>query len=162
MISGEVTNTNFIFYGLFRPGVKLTIWRNRAKHYYSYNGHQIVVCDWIKSYTKCIWFHDQQKYIELEIISIYFWKIHKIGICHFSANHAVVRRRAKTGWFSQNIGVIRILVIMSVSTLISANILYVFAKYRYCKFGNVFVFFFIWLQDHSQQFDAKLLQLSSV
>jgi hypothetical protein len=87
---------------------------------------------------------------------------YKIGICHFSANHAVLRRRAKTGWFSQNIGVIRILVIMSVSTLISANILYVFAKYRYCKFGNVFVFFFIWLQDHSQQFDAKLLQLSSV
>jgi hypothetical protein len=72
---------------------------------------------------------------------------YKIGICHFSANHAVLRRRAKTGWFSQNIGVIRILVIMSVSTLISANILYVFAKY--CTFRNVFVFFF-YLTSRSQ------------
>ena len=65
---------------------------------------------------------------------------YKIGICHFSANYAVLRRRAKTGWFSQKIGGMGILAIMSVSTLISANILYVFAKY--CKFRNVFVFFF--------------------
>jgi hypothetical protein len=72
---------------------------------------------------------------------------YKIGICHFSANHAVLRRRAKTGWSSQNIGVIRILAIMSVSTLISANILYVFAKY--CTFRNVFVFFF-YLTSRSQ------------
>ena len=72
---------------------------------------------------------------------------YKIGICHFSTNHVVLRRRAKTGWFSQNIGVIRILVIMSVSTLISANILYVFAKY--CTFRNVFVFFF-YLTSRSQ------------
>ena len=32
MLSGEATNTNFIVFGLTRPGLKLTIYRTRDEH----------------------------------------------------------------------------------------------------------------------------------
>ena len=32
MLSGEATNTNFIVFGLTRPGLELTIYRTRDEH----------------------------------------------------------------------------------------------------------------------------------
>jgi hypothetical protein len=33
LVSGEATNTNFIFFGLTRPGLKPTTYRTHANHY---------------------------------------------------------------------------------------------------------------------------------
>jgi hypothetical protein len=43
LLSGEATNTNFIVFGLTRPGLETTTYRNRGKHanYYSTNAVEI-------------------------------------------------------------------------------------------------------------------------
>jgi len=36
VLGGEATHTNFIVYGLTRPGLEPTIYRTRGEHVYSY------------------------------------------------------------------------------------------------------------------------------
>jgi hypothetical protein len=45
LLSGEATNTNFIVFGLTRPGLETTTYRNRGKHanYYSTNAVAILL-----------------------------------------------------------------------------------------------------------------------
>jgi hypothetical protein len=41
MISEEVTNTNFIVFGLTRPGLEPTIYRNRGEHANHYTAYAV-------------------------------------------------------------------------------------------------------------------------
>ena len=43
MLSGEATNTNFIVFGLTRPGFEPTIYRTRGEHVYHY-ATDAVIC----------------------------------------------------------------------------------------------------------------------